>query len=90
MLLIYQYWLYIQFEHILNILNFGAAKQKEYLMLQSNYFGRADVALPGFQKYFAASSEREETRAKLMMEYMNKRGGTLSFLRIKVDKCGSS
>nr|XP_022344292.1 ferritin, lower subunit-like [Crassostrea virginica] len=54
----------------------------QYLAM-SNYFGRADVALPGFQKYFAASSEREETRAKLMMEYINKRGGTLSFLRIK-------
>ncbi|XP_056004467.1 soma ferritin-like [Ostrea edulis] len=54
----------------------------QYLAM-ANYFDRADMALPGFRKYFAASAEREYNRAKLMMEYMNKRGGTLSLMRMK-------
>lgn len=54
----------------------------QYLSV-ANYFGRADVALPGFKKFFTTSAERELTRAKDMMEYMNKRGGTLDLLAIK-------
>lgn len=62
--------------------------EKYLLNIQANYFGRADVALPGFQKFFTTSAERELTRAKDMMEYMNKRGGTLDLLPIKVTNAG--
>ncbi|XP_045189000.2 ferritin light chain, oocyte isoform-like [Mercenaria mercenaria] len=41
----------------------------------SIYFGRADVALPGFSKYFRKLSDRKLENANFLMSYLNKRGG---------------
>lgn len=49
-----------------------------YLMM-ANYFSRADVALPGFAKYFKRASEREMDNANDLMDYVNKRGGYLDY-----------
>nr|AFX93746.1 ferritin 4 [Ruditapes decussatus] len=44
----------------------------------SHYFGRADVALPGFAKWFEKASLEERQHATGLIEYINKRGGTVS------------
>jgi len=44
----------------------------------ANYFARDDVGLPGFAKFFHESSEEEHKHAKMMMDYMVKRGGLLT------------
>jgi len=48
-------------------------------------FDRADVALPGFSKFFRKASDRELTNANKMIEYINKRGGMQRFRDINVD-----
>lgn len=54
------------------------------LFMQANHFSRADVALPGFAKYFKEASEREWENANEFMNYVNKRGGVLDFKDIPV------
>ena len=54
------------------------------LFIQANYFSRADVALPGFAKYFKRASEREMDNANDLMDYVNKRGGYLDYKDIPV------
>ncbi|XP_053406915.1 yolk ferritin-like [Mercenaria mercenaria] len=44
----------------------------------SHYFGRADVSLPGFAKWFEKASLEERQHATGLIEYINKRGGTVS------------
>jgi len=56
------------------------------------YFEREDVALPGFAKFFGASSLEERTHAELLMSYQNRRGGRIVLQDIKrpeVDEWGS-
>ncbi|KAK3095865.1 hypothetical protein FSP39_020122 [Pinctada imbricata] len=54
----------------------------------SHYFARADVALYGFAKFFAAAAKEERTHAEKMMEYINKRGGEVELGDIKLqDVC---
>merc|ERR1711879_22650 len=39
------------------------------------FFGRDDIALPGFQGFFQKSADEEREHAGKLIEYMNKRGG---------------
>jgi len=41
------------------------------------YYGRDDIALRGFSKFFQDSSNEEREHAQKLMDYLNKRGGTL-------------
>lgn len=52
--------------------------------LQASYFDRADVALPGFKKFFLQASKEEKEHAQILIDYVNKRGGSLQFGDIKV------
>jgi len=49
----------------------------------SFYFDRDDVALPGFAKFFAKSSNEEREHAEKLMKYQNKRGGRIVLQDIK-------
>jgi len=49
----------------------------------SLYFDRDDVALPGFAKFFKASSDEEREHAEKLMKYQNKRGGRIVLQDIK-------
>ena len=53
------------------------------LSLQSYYFERDDVALPGFAKYFRKASEDEMEHAKIFMKFQNERGGRIVLQDIK-------
>lgn len=44
----------------------------------AHYFARADVALPGFAKWFEKASKEERDHATGLMEYINKRGGEVN------------
>ncbi|XP_005089125.2 yolk ferritin [Aplysia californica] len=48
----------------------------------ASYFQRADVALPGIQKFFAAASLEEREHAQMLIDYINKRGGHAQFNEI--------
>ncbi|CEL93591.1 unnamed protein product [Vitrella brassicaformis CCMP3155] len=39
------------------------------------YFGRSDIALPGFYQFFKGQSEEELEHAQQFIDYMNTRGG---------------
>nr|WCD24766.1 Tyr p 30 allergen [Tyrophagus putrescentiae] len=41
------------------------------------HFNRDDVALPGFEKFFAAASKEEREHAEKLMKYQNLRGGRI-------------
>ncbi|KAK3726852.1 hypothetical protein RRG08_017922 [Elysia crispata] len=41
----------------------------------ASYFQRADVSLPGIQKFFAHASLEERSHADYFIDYVNKRGG---------------
>lgn len=45
----------------------------------ASFFGRADVALPGFQKFFSESSKEEREHAQKMIDYVNQRGGIVQY-----------
>ncbi|KAH9553655.1 hypothetical protein CY35_08G023400 [Sphagnum magellanicum] len=47
-----------------------------------SYFDRDNVGLPGFAKYFKASSEEEREHAEKLMKYQNKRGGRVKLQSI--------
>lgn len=49
----------------------------------ASYFGQSDVGLPGFQKFFKASSEEERTHAEKLIKYQSLRGGMCVFKDIK-------
>ncbi|KAK3600840.1 hypothetical protein CHS0354_014202 [Potamilus streckersoni] len=51
-------------------------------LAMSKYMDRADMARPGFSKFFMEASEREYGNAKALMNYINKRGGQLDFYTI--------
>lgn len=50
-----------------------------FVSIQFIYFNRADVALPGFAKYFQKNAQEELSHAEKLMLYMNKRGGLVKF-----------
>ena len=50
-----------------------------WFSLQSTYFSRHDVALPGFAKLFRKNSDEEREHAFKLVEYQNMRGGTVVF-----------
>lgn len=55
-----------------------------YLYLSAaSYFGRDDVALKGFEKFFKKSSDEEREHAQKLIEYQNMRGGRVKFQDIK-------
>lgn len=45
----------------------------------ASFFGRADVALPGFQKFFSGASKEERDHAQKLIDYVNQRGGHAQF-----------
>ncbi|KAK3595298.1 hypothetical protein CHS0354_004446 [Potamilus streckersoni] len=60
--------------------------QASYIYLAySQYFGRADVALPAFAKYFEDASKEEREHATYLMDYLNKRGGFLTLYDTEFD-----
>jgi ferritin heavy chain len=46
---------------------------------KSIYFGRDDVALHGFSKFFKHNSDEERDHAEKFMKYQNRRGGSVVF-----------
>ncbi|KAL4231426.1 hypothetical protein ACF0H5_009003 [Mactra antiquata] len=54
----------------------------QYLAMAS-YFDRSDVALPGFSKYCRLLSYKELENANFFMNYINKRGGEITFRAIE-------
>ncbi|MGJ2421403.1 ferritin family protein [Salmonella enterica subsp. enterica serovar Paratyphi A] len=46
-------------------------------LAMSSYYARDDVALPGLKKFFKESSDEEREHAEKLMEFQNKRGGTI-------------
>lgn len=51
---------------------------------QAFYFDREDVALHGFHHFFIRKADEEMEHAKLLMYYMNKRGGRIVLTEIGV------
>ena len=51
--------------------------------LQSYYFDRDDVALPGFAKYFKKSADEEKEHAEKLMKFQVQRGGRIILEDIK-------
>ena len=49
----------------------------------AHHFNRHDVALKGHSKFFKKMAEEEHEHANKLMEYQNKRGGTIVLLDIK-------
>ncbi|PVD29604.1 hypothetical protein C0Q70_08859 [Pomacea canaliculata] len=45
----------------------------------SSFFGRADIALPGFKKFFSEASTEEREHAQKLIDYVNQRGGHAQF-----------
>ena len=56
------------------------------------YFDRDYVGLPGLASYFKAQSHEEREHAELLMEYVNKRGGSVKLQSIMMPdmECGVS
>jgi ferritin heavy chain len=52
--------------------------------LQSFFFDRDDIALPGFAKYFKKSSDEEREHAEKLMKFQNQRGGRVVLQSIQV------
>lgn len=52
----------------------------------ASFFGRADVALPGFQKFFSAASKEERDHAQKLIDYINQRGGLAQFESIDLSQ----
>ncbi|XP_041369311.1 yolk ferritin-like [Gigantopelta aegis] len=50
----------------------------------ASYFGRADVALKGFKKFFSDMSKEENDHADQLIEYVNSRGGSLQYSNIEL------
>ena len=51
--------------------------------LQSYYFDREDVALPGFAKYFRKASHEELEHAEKLMKFQTQRGGRIVLQDVK-------
>merc|ERR1711976_512348 len=50
------------------------------------YFDRDDIALPGFRDFFKKSAEEETEHAQIFIDYLNQRGGRVSFKPIASPK----
>ena len=59
-------------------------KKKNPVILQSFYFDRDDVALPGFASFFKKASDEEREHAEKLMKFQNQRGGRVVLQDIKV------
>lgn len=46
------------------------------------YYGRDDISMRGFSKFFQKMSDEERDHAQMFMNYLNKRGGQLIFMDI--------
>lgn len=53
-------------------------------MSMATFFGRDDIALPGFHKYFKHNSDEEREHAEKFIKYQNMRGGRVSFQDVQV------
>ena len=56
--------------------------------MQSFYFDRDDVALPGFASFFKEASDEEREHAETLMKFQNMRGGRVVLQDIKVNTEG--
>lgn len=52
----------------------------------ASFLGRADVALPGFQKFFSEASKEEREHAQKLIDYVNLRGGHVQYDSIDLGK----
>jgi ferritin heavy chain len=50
----------------------------------ASYYQRADIALPGTQKYFAEASKEEREHAQMLIDYINSRGGHVKFKQLNI------
>ncbi|PVD29605.1 hypothetical protein C0Q70_08860 [Pomacea canaliculata] len=55
-------------------------------MAYASYFHRGDVHLPGFRKFFLAASEDALKSSRILIEYVNDRGGHLQFPIINMNE----
>jgi len=62
----------------------GSEKKHRWCCSKAWYFNRADVALPGFHRFFSDSSKEEREHAEKMMKYQNDRGGIIILQPIAV------
>ncbi|KAI3648416.1 hypothetical protein MP228_006270 [Amoeboaphelidium protococcarum] len=62
-------------------INFELKASHAYLSMAS-YFGRDNVALPGFQKFFYEQSKEEREHAEKLIKYQNMRGGVVKLKTI--------
>uniref|UniRef100_A0A0N5A1Y8 Ferritin n=1 Tax=Parastrongyloides trichosuri TaxID=131310 RepID=A0A0N5A1Y8_PARTI len=70
-------------ENALNVqINNELIASYHYLAL-ANVFAKDTVALPGAAKFFFKQSEEETGHGRKLMDYVNKRGGTVKLLPIK-------
>ena len=53
-------------------------------MSMASFFGRDDIALIGFHKYFKKASGEEREHAEKFIKYQNMRGGRVLFQDIQV------
>ena len=53
-------------------------------MSMATFFGRDDIALKGFHKYFKKASDEERTHADRFIKYQNMRGGRVLLTDIQV------
>lgn len=52
----------------------------------ASYFQRADVSLPGIQKFFSDASLEERGHAEKLIDYINRRGGHAQFDTLNLKK----
>ncbi|XP_066970812.1 soma ferritin-like isoform X3 [Macrobrachium rosenbergii] len=48
----------------------------------AHYFGRCDIALPGFQKFFEQMATEQRERTEALMKYQNMRGGQVNLQQV--------
>ncbi|XP_064119438.1 soma ferritin-like isoform X1 [Macrobrachium nipponense] len=48
----------------------------------AHYFGRCDIALPGFQKFFEQMATEQRERTEALMKYQNMRGGEVNLQQV--------
>jgi len=65
-----------------NQINMELTASYVYLSMAS-YFTRHDVALPNIAKYFKEQSHEEREHAEKLIDYQNKRGGSVRYSDIK-------
>lgn len=73
-----------QVKNVFNIFFYFKSKILNNLIIlkQSAFYGRDDVGLKGFEKYFACLANQEHKQAEKLIQYQNDRGGRAVFGKI--------